>query len=138
MIINSLFKYCSLGTIFENIEKGMVIMSNNFIKIESVKGSNQNKVKQSLKFKTGNFVWRIKFTAPLNPATVNNRNLYVTSLSQVPLQTNIRYDTVDNCIEIEPLSPYEKNESYLLHITTNVKSKLGQSLSDEITIQFKV
>ena len=115
----------------------MVIMSN-FIKIESVKGSNQEKVNQSLKFKTGSFVCRIKFTAPLNPATVNNRNLYVTSLSQVPLQTNIRYDTVDNCIEIEPLSPYEKNESYLLHITTNVKSKLGQSLSDEITIQFKV
>lgn len=131
------FKFCTLGTLFKNFEKGMVIMSN-FIKIESVKGSNQEKVKQSLKFKTGSFVWRIKFTAPLNPATVNNRNLYVTSLTQVPLQTNIRYDTVDNCIEIEPLSPYEKNESYLLHITTNVKSKQGQSLSDEITIQFKV
>lgn len=110
----------------------------NFITIESVVGGAKNKVKQNLKFKTGNFVWRIKFTAPLNPATVNNRNLYVTSLNQVPLNTNIRYDTVDNCIEIEPLSPYEKNESYLLHVTTNVKSKHGQSLPNEITIQFKV
>ena len=110
----------------------------NFITIESVVGSVKNKVKQNLKFKTGNFVWKIKFTAPLNPATVNNRNLYVTSLSQVPLKTNIKYDTVDNCIEIEPLAPYEKNESYLLHVTTNVKSKHGQSLPSEITIQFKV
>lgn len=110
----------------------------NFITIESVVGSVNNKIKQNLKFKTGSFVWRIKFTAPLNPATVNNRNLYVTSLNQVPLNTNIRYDTVDNCIEIEPLSPYEKNESYLLHVTKNVKSKHGQSLPNEITIQFKV
>lgn len=110
----------------------------NFITIESVIGSVKNKVKQNLKYKTGNFVWRIKFTAPLNPATVNNRNLYVTSVSQIPLKTNIRYDTVDNCIEIEPLAPYEKNESYLLHVTTNVKSKKGQSLPNEITIQFKV
>jgi hypothetical protein len=110
----------------------------NFITIESVVGSVKNRVKQNLKYKTGNFVWRIKFTAPLNPATVNNRNLYVTSLNQVPLQTNIRYNTIDNCIEIEPLAPYEKNESYLLHVTTNVKSKLGQKLPNEITIQFKV
>lgn len=110
----------------------------NFITIESVEGSGKNKVKQDLKFKTGSFVWRIKFTAPLNPATVNNRNLYVTTLNQVPLNTNIRYDTVENCIEIEPLSPYTKNESYLLHVTKNVKSKNGQSLSNEITIQFKV
>lgn len=110
----------------------------NFITIESIVGSVKNKVKQDLKFKTGSFVWKIKFTAPLNPATVNNRNLYVTSLSQTPLSTNIRYDTIENCIQIEPLAPYEKNQSYLLHVTKNVKSKLGQSLPDEITIQFKV
>ncbi len=110
----------------------------NFIIIESISGSGKSKVKQNLKFKTGSFVWRIKFTAPLNPATVNNRNLYVTSVNQIPLKTNIRYDTVDNCIEIEPLAPYAKNESYLLHVTTNVKSKQGQSLPNDITIQFKV
>jgi hypothetical protein len=95
-------------------------------------------VKQNLKFKTGKFVWRIKFTAPLNPVSVNNRNLYVTSLNQTPLLTNISYDTVNNCIEIEPLEPYAKNESYLLHVTTKVMSKKGQKLPEEITIQFKV
>lgn len=113
-------------------------MAPNFITIESIVGSVKNRVKQDLKFKTGNFMWKIKFTAPLNPTTVNNRNLYVTSLNQTPLQTNIKYDSTQNCIEIQPLAPYEKNESYLLHVTTNVKSKSGQSLPNEITIQFKV
>lgn len=113
-------------------------MGTNFITIESVVGSVNNRVKQSLKFKTGSFVWRIKFTAPLNPTTINNRNLYVTSMNQTPLKTNIRYDSVDNCIEVEPLAPYSKNESYLLHITTNVKSQKGQKLPNDITIQFKV
>jgi hypothetical protein len=113
-------------------------MANHFITIESVTGSVKNRVKQNLKFKTGSFVWRIKFTAPLNPSTVNNRNLYVTSMNQAPLQTNIRYDSVNNFIEIEPLEPYTKNESYLLHVTTKVASKKGQKLPNEITIQFKV
>lgn len=113
-------------------------MAPNYITIESVTGSGKNRVKQDLKFKTGNFVWRIKFSAPLNPSTVNNQNLYVTSLNQTPLQTNIRYDSVENYIEIEPLAPYTKNESYLLHVTTNVKSHKGKALSNEITIQFKV
>ena len=113
-------------------------MAFKYITIESIDGSNQSRVKQNLKFKTGNFLWRIKFTAPLNPSTVNNRNLYVTTMDQVPLKANIRYDSISNCIEIEPLSPYNKNESYLLHVTTNVKSKHGQKLPNDITIQFKV
>lgn len=113
-------------------------MASNYIKIESVSDGVKNRVKQTLKFKTGKFVWRIKFTAPLNPSSVNNRNLYVTSLNQVPLNTNIRYDSVNNYIEIEPLEPYEKDQSYLLHVTTNVKSKRGQKLANEITIQFRV
>jgi hypothetical protein len=110
----------------------------NYIKIESVTGSPRNKVKQDLRFKTGDFIWQIKFSAPLNPTTVNNRNLYVTSLNQAPLKTNIRYDSTANCIEIEPLEAYANDESYLLHVTTNVKSLHGQSLPNEITIQFKV
>jgi hypothetical protein len=110
----------------------------NFITIEAIKGSFKNRVKQDLKFKTGSFVWRVKFTAPLNSVTVNNRNLYVTTLNQTPLPTNIRYDSTNNYIEIEPLAPYERDQSYLLHVTTNVKSKHGQTLPNEITIQFKV
>ncbi|MDF2540954.1 MAG: hypothetical protein K0S47_672 [Herbinix sp.] len=113
-------------------------MSSNYLTIESVSGSSEKRVKQDLKFKTGKFVWRIKFSAPLNPSTVNNSNLYVTSLNQTPLRANIRYDTINNYIEIEPLEPYAKNESYLLHVSNKVKSKKGQKLPNDITIQFKV
>ena len=117
---------------------GDVLYMANYITIEEIVGSARNTVKQTLRYKTGDFLWKIKFTAPLNPATVNNRNLYVTTVDQIPLSTNIRYNTVENCIEIEPLSPYVKNESYLLHVTTNVKSKKGnKSIPNEITIRFK-
>jgi hypothetical protein len=113
-------------------------MTNNYINIEAVSNELQDKVKQSLKFRTGNFVWRVKFSSPLNPATVNNRNLYVTSLNQVPLKTNIRYDSINQYIEIEPLEPYAENESYILTITTNVKSMGGKNLKKNMQLQFKL
>jgi hypothetical protein len=113
-------------------------MAPKYITIESVTGGVTNRVKQNLKFKTGDFVWRIKFTAPLKPTTVNNKNLNVTTLNNTPLLTSIRYDSVNNYIEIEPLEPYSKNESYLLHVSRQVESKRGQKLQDDITIQFKV
>ena len=113
-------------------------MAPKYITIESVTGGVKSRVKQDLKYKTGDFVWRIKFTAPLKPSTVNNKNLNVTTLNNTPLLTNIRYDSVNNYIEIEPLEPYNKNESYLLHVSNNVESKRGQKLQNDIVIQFKV
>lgn len=113
-------------------------MASKYLTIESVSGGAKNRVKQNLKFRTGDFVWRIKFTAPLKPSTINNKNLNVTTLNNTPLLTSIRYDSVNNYIEIEPLEPYNKNESYLLHISDRVQSRKGQKLQDEITIQFKL
>ena len=101
-------------------------------------GSQRNLIKQDLKFKTGKFVWRIKFSAPLNPATVNNINLYVTTVAETPLKTHIRYDSVNNFIEIEPLEAYAKDESYILNISKNVQSKGGQSLKENIQLRFRV
>lgn len=113
-------------------------MSTNYIDIEAVSGGPQNIVKQDLKFKTGKFVWKIKFTAPLNPATVNNMNLYLTTVNETPLKTAIHYDTINNCIEIEPLEAYAKDESYILIVTKNVESKGGQKLKNDIRLRFKV
>ena len=48
-----------------------------FLNFGSIQEDIQGKVKQDLKFKTGKFVWRVRFSAPLDPATVNNKNLYV-------------------------------------------------------------
>lgn len=110
----------------------------NYVDIESVSPGFENKVKQDLKFRTGKFVWRVRFNIPLDPRTVNNVNLFVTTLSQSPLRTNIFYDTLTNTIEIEPLEAYAQQESYILNVTTSVKSKGGQQLKAPIKIQFKI
>ena len=113
-------------------------MPTNYIDIEAVSGGTPNLVKQNLKFKTGKFVLRVKFTAPLNPSTVNNMNLYVTKLDGSSLKTSIQYDSINNYIEIEPLEAYAQNESYILNITKNVESKGGQRLKEEIRLRFKL
>lgn len=110
----------------------------NYIEIEGVSGSEEKLVQQDLKYRTGKFVWRVSFTAPLNPATVNNMNLYVTDAAEKPLKTSIRYDTTGNYIEIEPLEAYAQKESYILTVTRNVESRGGQKLKNEIKIKFRV
>ncbi|MBQ1688267.1 MAG: Ig-like domain-containing protein [Lachnospiraceae bacterium] len=110
----------------------------NYLEIESVTDGFQEKVHQNLKFKTGKFIWQIKFNTALDPTTVNNINLYVTSINMAPLSTNISYDAASNIIEIEPLDSYAKNESYILHVTTNVKSRGGKPLKQPIKIQFHI
>lgn len=110
----------------------------NYLDIESVTDGYQDKVQQNLKFKTGKFVWQIRFNTPLDPTTVNNINLYVTTAAMSPISTNITYDASMNLIEIEPLDSYTKDESYILHVTTNVKSRGGKALKKPIKIQFKL
>ena len=113
----------------------------NLLEIENLSDDTDtgHRVKQNLKFKTGKFIWRVRFTAPLNPATVNNVNMFVTAEeSGSILRTTIRYNSVTNEVEIEPLDPYAKNTAYILHVTKNVRSKGGQNLKDEIKIKFIV
>ena len=111
-------------------------MSQSFINIQAVSENIKDKVKQDLKFRTGKFVWRVKFNIPLDPSTVNNVNLHVTTSNQVPIQTAIHYNTIENEIEIEPLEAYSESEVYFLNITTNVKSEGGRNLKQPIQIQF--
>ncbi len=111
----------------------------NLIDIEPLSEHTEHRIKQNLKFKTGKFIWRVRFTAPLNPSTVNNVNMYVTSeVDGKPLQTSIRYNSAENTVDIEPLEAYAKNTSYVLHVTKNVRSKGGQALKDEIRIRFSI
>lgn len=110
----------------------------NFIDIESVPEGYAGKVKQNLKFKTGKFVWRVKFNTPLDPVSVNNKNLFVTDMDEIPLKTQIHYNIDTNEIEIEPLEAYSKDSSYTLNVTKRVRSKGGQHLKADIQIQFKV
>ena len=63
-----------------------------YLEIKNVSDGYLSKVRQDLKFKTGNFVWKIFFNIPLNPATVNNQNLTVLDSSGKPLKTSISYN----------------------------------------------
>ena len=111
----------------------------NLLEIENLSDDTGHRVKQNLKFKTGKFIWRVRFTAPLNPATVNNVNMFVTAEeSGSVLRTTIRYNATTNEVEIEPLEAYAKNTAYILNVTKNVRSKGGQHLKDEIKIKFTV
>ena len=113
-------------------------MANNYIEILSVSAGSEGKVKQDLKFKTGKFVWRVKFTAPLNPATVNNNNLYVTDSQGNLLNTIIRYDPEHNYIEVEPTGVYTPLETYTLNVTRRVESQGGQKLKEEVQVRFNM
>ncbi len=110
----------------------------NYLEFETMTQELEGKVYQDLKFKTGKFIWKVRFNIPLDPKTVNNVNLYVTSQSLAPLRTAIRYNSMENEIEIEPLEPYAQSESYILNITTNVTSLKGQPLKKPLQVQFKI
>ncbi len=113
-------------------------MGRQFLDIEDVPEDLKTKVKQDLKFKTGIFVWRVKFNTPLDPNSVNNDTMFISSVDGKRLEAKIRYDALENQIEVEPLVPYAQDEFYYLNITTNVKSKNGQRLSKPYQIKFKI
>jgi len=113
-------------------------MATNYIEILSVSEGSEAKVKQDLKFKTPKFVWRVKFTAPLNPATVNNNNLYVTDSEGNLLPTHIRYDAEKKVIEIEPTGAYRSMQTYTLNVSKRVESRGGQKLKEEMQVRFNV
>lgn len=113
-------------------------MAKNLLEIEDIPPQLHNKVKQNLRFKTGNFVWRVRFNIPLDPKSVNKETMYVTNSQNQRLNTYIKYDIQTEEIEIEPLEPYATNEQYTLIITTNVKSRGGQTLSEPLSLKFKL
>lgn len=113
-------------------------MARDYLDIKNVDESVQNKVRQRLKFRTGNFIWRVKFNIPLDPKTVNNNNLYVMTSNDIPLPTRIRYNNETNEIEVEPSEAYSTEEEYVLHISTRVRSAGGNYLKSPVKVQFKI
>lgn len=110
----------------------------NYVDIKSLTGSDLRLVKQDLKFRTGNFVWRVVFNIPLNPATVNNDNLTVLNAQGRVVSTRISYNAELHAIEIEPAEAYTAGETYTLLVTHNVESRGGQKLKNDISMEFGV
>ena len=113
-------------------------MSSNYLTIEPITDGYESLVSEDLKFRTGKFVWRIKFNVALDPKSVNNSSVFVLNENQTPLNTNISYNSTNNFIEIEPLEPYSESQPYILYITTKVRSKGGKYLKKEISLQFQL
>ena len=113
-------------------------MGREFIEIGDVPKGYESRVKQSLKFKTGKFVWRCRFTTALDPSTITSENLYVESEFGARMDTKFTYDDANMEIELEPLEPYAQDTDYFLHITTKVKSRGGQYLKEPIMIKFRL
>lgn len=113
-------------------------MATQYLDIEDVPEELQKKVHQDLAFKTGSFVWRVRFNTPLNPSTVNATNMYITDQSGILIQSNIRYEASDNTIEVSPRLPFQEGVFYYLNITTNVRSRGGQKLKKPIKLKFKL
>lgn len=113
-------------------------MARNILDIEEISPAITDKVRQNLKFKTGNFVWKVQFNIPLDPKTVNKDTMYVVNSLNQRLNVYIRYNKEQEYIEIEPMEAYSINEYYTLMITTDVKSKGGQSLREPVSLKFKL
>lgn len=109
-----------------------------YIQIEDVSPSEKNKVKQDLKFRTNKFIWKVAFNIELDPKSVSSATVKVTNSEMTPIKTNIRYNPLQKCIEIEPLEAYAENESYILHISEKVQSKSGKHLKSATQVQFKI
>lgn len=109
-----------------------------YIQIEDVSPNEKSKVKQDLKFRTNKFIWKVAFNIDLDPKSVSTDTVKVTTSGMTPIKTNIRYNPVQKCIEIEPLEAYAENESYILHISEKVQSKSGKNLKAATKVQFKI
>ena len=113
-------------------------MAKNYIEIEDVPKGYEHRVKQNLSFKTGNFIWRCRFTTALDPSTINSDNLYVESETGAKMAAKFKYDDENMEIELEPLEPYAQNTDYYLHITTKVKARGGQNLREPVQVKFRL
>ncbi len=113
-------------------------MAREFLDIDDVPTDLSSKVKQDLKFKTGRFVWRVKFNTPLDPSSINKDTMYITDMNNVRRPAFISYDPTKNQIEVEPINAYAEDVYYHLHITTRVRSIGGQSLKQPVKLKFKL
>jgi hypothetical protein len=81
--------------------------------------------------------WVVKFNSPLNPATVNNKNIVVTDEDNNTVPVSISPGSSADLIVVYPaVSGYNPGEKYNLVIGTDVQSSAGKKLAKAVSIQF--
>lgn len=81
--------------------------------------------------------WSVKFNSPLNPETVNNKNIVVTDSTDKVVPVTISLGSNGSTVIISSrVSGYEPNKKYNLSISTDIQSTSGKRLSSPLKMQF--
>jgi hypothetical protein len=79
---------------------------------------------------------RVSFDNALSASTINSTNVTLKKNGTVPIQGEIRYDSMSNAIEFMPSSALSASTSYTFGISTGVQSVSGTALSSAISQSF--
>ena len=109
-----------------------------FISVEEENLPEGTVFREHLLSKSYNFSWQIRFSLELDPKSINNTTMFVTSQSGNIINCKISYNEITNTIEIKPLEHYEPKATYILTITTRVKSIKGASLKEDVSLPFSI
>jgi hypothetical protein len=83
--------------------------------------------------------WTIKFNMPLDPATINSQNIYVTDDNNQPVATVLSPSPDSAAVAVTPASPYTPGKEYRLFITSGLTSaKGGLPLHPPVVVPFTV
>lgn len=81
--------------------------------------------------------WTVKFSANLEPSTVNNTNIQVTDKNNAQVSVAVTLGNDPSTVMISPkISGYDPSEKYNLVIGEGLKSVSGKNLSNPLTMQF--
>ncbi len=81
--------------------------------------------------------WSVKFSSPLKPETVNNKNIVVTDESGKVVPVVVSLDSNPSTVIIgSKVSGYEPNKKYKLSISTDVQSTSEKKLNSPLKMQF--
>ncbi|WP_231860399.1 Ig-like domain-containing protein [Bacillus sp. OxB-1] len=81
--------------------------------------------------------WTIKFSQPVDSASLNSNYVYITKGSQ-KISTGLKLLDGGYTVEVTPLVPYEPGQSYRLVVSESLKSVKGQALKESVSKPFDV
>lgn len=83
--------------------------------------------------------WRLQFTKPLNKETVNENSVYVLNKEKerVPIQVAVNQSGTTLSIT-SPENGYQSTQEYTLHLSDQIKSRIGLGIRGNQAIPFQV
>ncbi|WP_147564689.1 protease inhibitor I42 family protein [Clostridium tyrobutyricum] len=86
-----------------------------------------------------NKVWSIKFSEPVNKASLDNSSIYIKDNNGNLLDLNFTLNSDKNIVEIHPASNiYSPDNTYILYVNNNVKALSGKHLNNNLELPFLI